>query len=73
MHWPMIIPIIKLIPEKRPRFLLRTIFSDDDTISGASSFTFNRSIKPSLVAERGLMGCWLTYGSYEAVTSTGFS
>jgi hypothetical protein len=53
----MIIPIIKLIPEKRPRFLLRTIFSDDDTISGASSFTFNRSIKPSLVAERGLMGC----------------
>jgi hypothetical protein len=26
-----------------------------------------------LVAERGLMGCWLTYGSYEAVASTGFS
>ncbi len=77
----MIIPIIKLIPEKRPRFLLRTIFSGRNIIPGAFSFTFNPSVKPSLVTKRELMGCRLIYGSSavieeeldnEAVTSTGF-
>ncbi len=81
MHLPMVIPIMKLIPEKRPRFLLRTVFFGSNKISDAPSFTFNSSIKPLLVAERELMDCWLAYGSStvfeegpdkKASVSTGF-
>ena len=57
----MITPIIKLVPEKRPRFRLRTVFSGGDRISDASSFILDPFIKPLLIAESELVGCWVAY------------
>lgn len=53
----MITPIIKLVPEKRPRFRLRTAFF------GAFSSISDSFIKPLLIAEYELVDWWLSYSS----------